>query len=145
MSPGRHDLIVRRDRNQITPAAEWLVALARPALRPDDVMELELAFVEALTNAIVHGAAEEDEQIQIHATTQPGEVSVELVDCAPPIPRQLLDAAGRYSFEFDDNDIATLPESGRGLALMVALSDEVSYRTEKGQTLLRLVRRNRAG
>lgn len=92
---------------------------------PGGRFEFVFAVNEAVTNAIKHGAP--DEQGQIHLSV-------------------VVDDADRLTFIVCDHgtfappalDPATRSEHGRGLALMASLMDEVQLHIEPGHTTVRL-------
>ena len=137
------NLTIRRDLAEVGPAAIQVHEWAEAVLDQDAVEDVELALVEALTNAIRHGKAAPQDRIGIHVELAEDELVIELLDSSPPMPRCLLDEAGAESFIFDETDINSIAESGRGLSLMVVLMDEVGYRLVDGHTRLRMVRRRR--
>ena len=67
-------------------------------------------------------------------------VSVDIVDYVSPVPPGLLARAGNAAFDFDPDDLQSIPESGRGLALILLMMDEVTLHEEADLSRLRLVR-----
>ncbi|MFF3886544.1 ATP-binding protein [Streptomyces sp. NPDC001914] len=87
--------------------AEYLTRLRLPAGRVDDAV---LAAGELLTNALRHGSPDRDDTITVAIDCDPRELRVSVADRSPALP-----AAGTAG---------GTEESGRGLTLIAALSDD---------------------
>jgi serine/threonine-protein kinase RsbW len=57
------------------------------------------------------------------------------------MPAQVLDNASEDRFDFDETDLADIPEGGMGLALIRMNMDEVEYRSNESENRLRMVKR----
>jgi len=131
-----------RDLKAVTPVALAIEAYAAAVLGKDGAAAVELALVEALTNAIKHGSVNGRAMGQITVTAHADDTAlvVEVYDTVPVIPEELLIEAGAHRLEMDYNDIASLAESGRGLSIIVLSMDEVTLRTTKDKYILRMVK-----
>lgn len=136
----RHDLTLARKLDAVSPAAQAVTALL-PHWEPEGRDAVDLALVEALTNIIRHGPQGETQPIRVEVEVTPSRVTVDIVDTAPPLPANLLERAGVQGFDFDPEDIGEIPESGRGVALILVLMDEVTLLDKDGLSRLRLMRR----
>jgi serine/threonine-protein kinase RsbW len=94
------------------------------------VADLNLAFVEAANNVVVHGGG--DAAMQLSVVVEPGMLRMELIDAGAAIPEAVLSA------DAPDDPLA---ESGRGLGLIRACVDELTYSSEFGRNRLVLLRR----
>ena len=102
--------------------------------------QIEVCVVEAVTNCIKHsygGAG--GHAVRITWQQEPGRVSIGIEDFGAAMPAQLLQNQST-AFDFDKDDIAHLPESGMGLAVIKSWMDEVSYDSRDGANRLLLVK-----
>jgi anti-sigma regulatory factor (Ser/Thr protein kinase) len=137
---GTRSLTVKRDLNEIGPAADTLRTWLHGTLDEDGAAGVELSMVESLTNSILYGPEGNLEPIDVFLEITDTEVSLEIEDGLPPVP-ELFANAGARKLDFDPDDLQNIPVSGRGLSLIVVSMDRVEYRTVDGQVRLRMVRR----
>jgi serine/threonine-protein kinase RsbW len=90
----------------------------------DSCYELVFAVNEAVTNAIRHGAADEQGLISLSIVADADRLTFVVRDC------------GTFGIPVLDTD--TRSEHGRGLALMASLVDEIQLRIKPGSTIVRL-------
>jgi serine/threonine-protein kinase RsbW len=69
------------------------------------------------------------------------QVVIEIVDHASPMQAGLLSDASAERFAFDETNLADIPESGMGLALIRMNMDEVQYSSTEGENRLRMIKR----
>jgi len=131
--------MIGRDLDELGRAADQVRAWLEGVLDDDGIAEVELALVEALTNSILHGPRESANPIGVFVDVSDKQVAVEIADDSPPMPT-LFDGAGEQKLDFDLSDLDNIPESGRGLSLIVLSMDEVSFRQVDEQVRLRMVR-----
>jgi len=133
---------VERDLNAVAPVALAVHAYAETILDTDCAAAVELALVEALTNAIKHGSINGRETGQITVTAQPNEgaLVIEVIDTVPVVPEGFLDKADAQQTDAGIDDIMSLAESGRGLSIIVLSMDEVSLRTANDRFILSMVK-----
>jgi len=105
--------------------------LAGQALDADVACDVVLAADEAFNNAIIH-AGGADHLIRVTACVSESEASVEVQD-------------GGGGFTLCRSDPRSIPDvrrpDGRGVFLIQSMMDEVSVRSERGGTTVRMVRR----
>lgn len=109
-------------------------ATGRIGISEDDSVDLMIAVTEAVTNAIQHGNREdESKHVHIRIETAPSEITLWVEDEgkgfdveAVPDPR---------------NTGNLLRESGRGILMMKAFMDEVSFASGEKGTSVRMVKR----
>lgn len=135
-------MLVGRDLGELGRTADHLRHLLNDVVDEYSLSCIELAFVEALTNSILHGPPDTDTPIAVFVEILDTQVVVEIEDGSPPMPT-LFDNAGAHRLEFDIKDIENLPESGRGLSLIAISMDEVTFRVIEDRIRLRMVRYRR--
>ncbi len=130
---------VCRDLEAIGPAADALRHALRDVLDEEGLACVELAFVEALTNAVLFGSSATGKPIDLYLKIDDRDVVIEIGDDTQPDPG-LFHGAVPERLDFDPSDRQSIAESGRGLSLMVVSMDEISFRTVGDQQRLRMVR-----
>jgi serine/threonine-protein kinase RsbW len=114
---------------------DWLEERERDAI--------ELALAEVLTNVVRHGyGGDAAEKMRVRVLERPGALEIDVWDRGRPIPPGKLESTDvTTSFSFDPTNLAELPESGMGLALIKSAFDDVRYASRDGVNRLHLVRR----
>ena len=99
---------------------------------------IDLGLTEALTNIIRHGYGPDREGRVILTCVEFVNLWLfTLMDCGISIPQAMLRQASDSIFNFDSNDLQSIPEGGMGLALIRACFDSVSYQVyQDGNYLL---------
>lgn len=99
----------------------------------------ELAITEATTNIIKHGYLQRlHEKIEFILTIQNNMLEIIIKDHGQSIPESYFSQADGRVFDFDLNDILSLPEGGMGLSLIKQSVDHVEYRNIDGENWLTL-------
>lgn len=126
--------------NAIRKASEWLRANCRD-VDPDCLAELELAVVEAVTNLVKHsGIVNKAETFSLEVSCQSDAIKVVITDTGTPISPAALDFSETV-LDFDPQDVANLPTSGLGLAIIREVTDGFEYQTHNGINTMRLTKR----
>ena len=102
-------------------------------------MLVDLGLTEALTNVIRHGyGAAQNGHVTLTCVETAREWQLTLSDCGNAIPQSLLKQTCSSVFDFDPDDLQSLPEHGMGLALIRNCFDSIDYqvRTEGNHLLL---------
>lgn len=117
-----------RDLGAIAAVAVSTRRLASDHLGADAAAEVELALVEALTNAVKHGEFHDRDHPNITITVEKldDRLVVKVADSTPLIPEDQMQDLGEHRLEFDPDNLDTLLENGRGLSLIVLSMDDVS-------------------
>ena len=138
-------LAVPRDLRAIARCSSAVRSYALQIMGEDDASAVELALVEALTNAIKHGTAAQRDAgcISVNLRTTNGNLILEITDGSPLVPDGMLEQLGEHRLEFDYNDIDSIAEGGRGLSLIVLSMDEVSLRSSEHEFTLLMMKRGR--
>lgn len=123
------------------PVASEKMAAACAALSHVDASLFETVLSEVMTNIIRHslaGTGITRFQVALLRTSQGIELLFE--DSGRGMPVE--EFANRpATLQFDPDDLATVPESGMGIALIKSLMDHVEYTREQGVNRLRLFKR----
>ena len=102
---------------------------------------IELGIIEALTNVVKHGhAGGADARIEVLYQEFADRIVVEIIDRGRAMPPAGLDRADERAFDFDLANLASLPESGMGLALIKRSFDSIDYSSSSGENRLRLMK-----
>ena len=117
----RSEFIIHATLEEVDGLTRSLADLARTCLPAEKLVGLEIAVAEALNNVVLHGYDGREGTISAALTVRDGAVTAEIRDGGRPVPAGAFEAAG----SLDDMD--PLVESGRGLGLMVGLSDRLDY------------------
>ncbi len=135
-------LSIDSDLASVATAARGVRAACADALPVGTIDEIEIAVVEAINNVITHGyAGKRGRDIELRLCLGTEVVVIDIIDHAVPIPEGLLAGIAEDPFQFDASDPASLPEGGRGLALIRLTMDEVAYRSDAGENRLRLTKK----
>ena len=140
MTAERTWILDRSSLEAIGPVSEDVRTFAGHTLGAEGAGDVELALVEAVTNVVRHGYGPEGGPIRIEGSHVPDGLVLRIFDWGRPIPGEALAGAGARRFDFDPDDLEALPAGGMGLSLIAMLMDEVSYRCDAGQNMLRLRR-----
>lgn len=131
--PVQEHIRIAANLAEVGPAADRVRDLAVAALGQAGGEEVELAFVEAANNVIQHGFPDRQGCLDIFVHVSAGFMTLELRDRGRPMPPEALASA----VEPDD----PFAESSRGLWLISALMDEVSYERDGDANRLVLTKR----
>jgi serine/threonine-protein kinase RsbW len=111
-----------------------------------DISALEVCAVEAVSNAIRHayrGAPGREVALDVRVLGHSVELTIQDEGVAMPPERAKALEARLIDFDFDPDDLNSLPEGGMGLKIIRAMMDEATYVTEDGVNRLKLVRNAR--
>ena len=135
-------LYIDSDLDKVVQISLAVRGLCTGLLSDDELDAVELSVVEAINNVIKHGyGGQPGRDIQVLVGLHRDKVVVEIVDNAPPMPADLLNQASEERFDFDETNLADIPEGGMGLALIQMNMDEVEYNSGNGENRLRMVKR----
>lgn len=116
----------------VDAAMEAVRAFVGDALAPEGLIRLEIAVTEALNNVVLHGRLPDGAGIDMTVRKAGPAVCVDIRDPGRPVPADLFQAAR------DPAGIDPLEEKGRGIPLIVALSDALHYEGRDGSNRLTL-------
>ena len=124
----------------IRKTSEWLRAVCKD-VDPGSLAELELGVVEAVTNIVKHsGIVSETEKFSLELSRQNNAIKVVITDTGEPISPAALDFSETV-LDFDPQDVANLPTSGLGLAIIREVTDDFEYQTHNGINTMCLIKR----
>ena len=119
------ELQLPAERSELGAARKYVADQAAAfGFDPDTCFEFVYAVNEAVTNAIRHGASDENGLIHLSIVADAGRLTFSVRD--------------RGTFVMPVLDGSVSAEHGRGLALMASLVDEVQLEIEPGGTTVRL-------
>ncbi len=131
--------IIESDLAAMTPVAEGVRAFAERVLGNETASDVELAFVEAVSNVFRHGYGSGGGPVRVEASGTPATgMTLRIHDWGRPIPGEALAEAGLSRFDFDPDNLENVPAGGMGLSLITAVMDDVAYRSDEGQNVLTL-------
>lgn len=104
--------------------------------------EIDLGLTEVLTNVVRHGYGDDSRgHIALRCTAEDARWLLSVLDQGSPIPADLLAQADGSVFDFDPEDLDSIPEGGMGLALIRGCFDELDYVAGPAGNRLHLVKR----
>ncbi len=125
MSLAASELHVQARRSELAVARRYAEDVAQAVgLDADSRYEFVYAVNEAVTNAIRHGASDEDGMIHLSIVADAERLTFAVRD--------------QGTFVVPVLDVTDTAEHGRGLALMASLVDEVQLQIDPGGTTVRL-------
>jgi anti-sigma regulatory factor (Ser/Thr protein kinase) len=96
-----------------------------------DAHAIELCVTEAAVNSIKHGYDfRTGHTVDVLFRQEPDRVEITVSDCGAPMRPQILIEKKHCAIPCDPADIDSIPESGRGLAIMQGYMDDVRYWVE---------------
>jgi serine/threonine-protein kinase RsbW len=130
--PASDEAIYRADieatLDEVSRVCSELTALALARGGPEWSAQFDLGLTEALTNVVRHGyGAARHGRISIICFDSGNSWRLTLGDQGKPIPKVRLAQSGRSVFDFDPDDLESIPEGGMGLSLIRACFDIVDY------------------
>jgi serine/threonine-protein kinase RsbW len=143
MGKKRIRLIIESDFEQI-PLVGMAVSRYAEILLPGriDPLHMEICAVEAVTNSVKHACGiGSEKEVEVIFTLSDDFVTIDVCDEGTALNRTILESKGAESFAYDPDDLESLSEGGRGLAIIKEIMDEVSYETRDGRNCLRMVKR----
>ena len=104
-----------------------------------EIYFIELCISEAVVNCIRHAYHNSpDGCIDVSILISNNQVIIDVGDTGTPLPPNAFAKHKRQAIEFDDVDVAGLPETGRGLAIIMNHMDSVVYFSESSRNTLRM-------
>jgi len=113
----------------------------------DEANQVELSLVEAVTNSIQHAYhGEPNQRVVVILAFGKGYLRFDLYDTGAPMQVEQIDrlVRGQGIAESIYPDLASIPESGRGLEIIHRTMDEIVYKREGNRNHLQLTRYLRA-
>jgi anti-sigma regulatory factor (Ser/Thr protein kinase) len=103
--------------------------------------EIELCVVEAVNNCIEHAyGKEKGHEIEVCFTLHQDRLVIDVYDTGKSMDLKRLNQTDLSALEMDSDQINTIAEKGRGLAIIKEIMDVVAYETENGKNCLSLTK-----
>jgi serine/threonine-protein kinase RsbW len=103
---------------------------------PADCYNVELCVVEAVSNSVLHAyGGEAGHPVIARMTADESRLEIAILDQGTEVPMAQRAPA---ALDFDPDDLASIPEGGRGLFLIHALMDQVEFGKEGDTNVLRM-------
>ena len=107
-----------------------------------EVHGVELCTTEAVVNSIKHAYGDEpDHEVTVTVTIEPEHLRIDVCDSGKSMDPGMLERKREIDTAFDLEKIGAIPESGRGLAIIQWVMDEVCYTIGEHQNCLRMVKK----
>jgi len=104
--------------------------------------QLELCLVEAVNNSIEHAyGKQKGYEVEVIVTISQGRIVLEICDTGKSMNRGFLESIDMSFEDYDIDDLGSIPEEGRGLPIMKAIMDAMSYTTENGKNCLTMIKK----
>jgi len=107
-----------------------------------DAHAIELCVTEAVVNSIKHAYGDEpNHEVTVTVTIETEHLRIDVCDSGKSMDPGMLESKREIDTVFDLEKIGTIPESGRGLAIIQWVMDEVCYTIGEHQNCLRMVKK----
>jgi len=104
--------------------------------------QIEVCIMEAVNNSVVHAyRSEPGHTIEVIAELLDGEFRFEVCDQGKPGNPEMLRGSRRHLLDLDPTSLQVAPESGRGLAIIESIMDEVEYVSSAGKNCFSMTKR----
>ena len=102
-----------------------------------DAYLVELSVVEAVTNSIQHAYKNDPgHAVQVLFSLDEGGITINVCDKGIPLDVKALEEKTISSLEVNADDIDSIPEGGRGLAIIKEVMDCVEYKSDQGNNCM---------
>jgi serine/threonine-protein kinase RsbW len=103
--------------------------------------QIEVCTMEAANNCVVHAyKGKSGHPVEIVAFRNEGELKIEVRDQGTPMNPEILREGRSHLLSLDPGEVDAAPESGRGLAIIEAIMDQVGYSTVNGTNCLSMTK-----
>ena len=107
----------------------------------NDAHSIELCVTEAVVNSIKHAYGDEPgHEVVVTFNVFETKIVIEVIDTGQSMDSGLLAGSKEFALEFDPKDIDSIPETGRGLAIIQGFMDDVSYHVRENRNYLIMVK-----
>lgn len=130
------ELTMNADINEIPRVSAALDQLMQVhSFSSEEILDVQLAVEEAVTNVIMHGYDGQAGEISILCKASRGIIEIQIEDTAPPFdPLSVPDPD--FTADIQDRRIG-----GLGIFLIRRVMDDIMYRNNEGKNILVLVKR----
>ena len=103
--------------------------------------QVELCLVEAVNNSVEHAYGKQPgHDVEIVLTLHQERLVLEVCDVGTPMDKTRLESIDMSFQNFNLDDLDSIPEEGRGLPIMKAIMDSVTYQTQDGRNCLTMIK-----
>ncbi len=103
--------------------------------------QIELCLVEAVNNSIEHAYEKRPGyDIEVIVTPNQERLVLEVCDVGTSMDQTQLENIDMLFEDYNLTDLDSIPEEGRGLPIMKAIMDSVSYKTQNGKNCLTMIK-----
>lgn len=103
--------------------------------------QVELCLVEAVNNSIEHAYGKQPgHDVEVVVTFYPERLVLDVCDVGKPMDETRLESIDMSFQDFNLDDLDSIPEEGRGLPIMKAIMDSVSYQIQNGRNCLSMIK-----
>ncbi len=104
--------------------------------------QIELCIVEAVTNSIIHAYEKKaGHHVEVVFTFDKSKLIFDVYDTGKPLNKKILNKKNRSSLDIDLDNMACLPEDGRGLTIINKIMDQVEYKTGNGKNCFTMTKK----
>jgi len=104
--------------------------------------QIELCVVEAVNNSIEHAYnLQKGNEVEVIFSLYDDRIICDVCDTGSSMDQHILEKACEAHMEIDENDIDSVPESGRGLPIMKTIMDNITYKTVNGKNCLTMIKK----
>ncbi len=108
--------------------------------------QVELCLVEAVNNSIEHAyGKQQGHEVYVVVTLYQERLVLEVCDAGKPMDENQLESIDMTFQDFNLDDLESIPEEGRGLPIMKAIMDSVSYQSQNGRNCLTMIKNTIGG
>ena len=138
-------LVIESDLEQVSLIDMLMnVLCSLGSLKNEECYHIRLCVVEAVNNAIQHAYNhEKNHSVEIDFSANSKNMIISVSDTGKPMPKKMLEIkAGLFErLDHEEPDQFSIPENGRGLALMLEMMDQVKYSSKNGKNTLTLIKK----
>ena len=138
-------LVIESDLEQVSLIDMLMnVLCSLGSLTNEACYHVRLCVVEAVNNAIQHAYNhEKNHSVEIDFSVNSKNMIISISDTGKPMPKNMLEIkAGLFEkLDHEEPDQFSIPENGRGLALMLEMMDQVKYSSKDGKNRLTLIKK----
>ncbi len=103
--------------------------------------QVELCLVEAVNNCIEHAyGKQKGHDVEVIVSLNQDGIVLEICDTGKAMDQSRLENIDMPFQEIDIEDLDSIPEEGRGLPIMKAVMDAMSYKTENRKNCLSMIK-----
>ena len=137
-------LVIESDLQQVSVIDLLMnVLCSLGSLNNEACYQVRLCVVEAVNNAIQHAYGhEKGHSVEVDYAVDSEQITIAISDTGQPMPAEMLALKAGLFDKLDDEapNQFSIPEDGRGLALMQEMMDQVKYSSRDGKNTLTLVK-----